>query len=91
MPSGQHGRSTPRPDNLYEISTPPGGNSGNGIEKRLRAVENSIVRLETKVDIELKHIATRAWVLGGVLGGMGVAATIALIFIKLFLVDPNPK
>ena len=82
-------RSKPQPDNLYEMPTPSNGNSGNGIEKRLREVEKSIVRLEARFDTELKHLATRAWVLGGVLGGMGIAATIALLFIRLFLIEPN--
>ena len=91
MTSGQPKKSKPRPDNIIEITTPSNGNSGNGIEKRLREVENSLVRLDTKFDTELKHLATKSWVLGGILGGMGVAATIALLFIKLFLFDPNPN
>ena len=71
MTSGQPKKSKPRPDNIIEITTPSNGNSGNGIEKRLREVENSLVRLDTKFDTELKHLATKAWVLGGILGGMG--------------------
>ena len=91
MTSGQPKKTNPRPDNIIEIPTPSNGNSENGIEKRLREVEKSLVRLDTKFDTELKHLATKSWLLGGVLGGMGVAATIALLFIKLFLFDPNPN
>ena len=44
---------------------------------QLRRLEISLARIETKLDTELKHVATKAWVLGGVLVGMGVAAAIA--------------
>lgn len=57
---------------------PTGGNgNGGGSEHRLRQLEIAIARIETKLDTELKHVATKAWVLGGVLAGMGVAAAIA--------------
>ena len=46
-------------------------------EDRLRGVEIQLAEIKTKLDTELKHVATKAWVLGGVLAGMGVAATIA--------------
>ena len=82
-------RTRPQSNKIYEMPTPSGGDSGNGVENRLRQVENRLTRLETKFDAELKHLATRAWVLGGVLGGMGVAAGIALLFIRLFLSSPN--
>ena len=32
----------------------------------------------------MQHVATKAWVLAGVVGGMGLAATIALAVLKLF-------
>ena len=35
---------------------------------------NRITQLET----HLEHLATKAWVLGGVVGGMGLAAVVAL-------------
>ena len=89
MTSGQTERSNPSPGKVIEMPTPSDGNSGNGSEKRLRDVENSLARLEATFNSELKHLATRAWVLGGVLGGMGIAATIALLFIRLFLSNPN--
>ena len=55
-----------------------GGNGGGGRgDDRLRAVEIQLAEIKTKLDTELKHVATKAWVLGGVLAGMGVAATIA--------------
>lgn len=44
---------------------------------QLRRLEISLARIETKLDTELKHVATKAWVLGCVLVGMGVAATVA--------------
>ena len=32
---------------------------------------------------QMGHMATKAWVLGGVLGGMGIAATIAVAIVRL--------
>ena len=56
-----------------------GGNgSGSRLEDRLRGVEIQLAEIGAKLDAELKHFATRAWVLGGVLAGMGVAAMIAV-------------
>lgn len=46
----------------------------------LRELENRIVIIET----ELRHLATKAWVLGGVVGGMVLAATVALAVARLF-------
>lgn len=51
-----------------------GGGGGNDLDVRLRAVETRLARIEA----EMKHMATKAWVLAGVLGGMGVAAGIAV-------------
>ena len=60
MTSEQTERSKPQPDNLYEMPTPSNGNSGNGIEKRLREVENSLCRLEEKVKNLSTTVATEA-------------------------------
>ena len=57
-----------------------GGGGGDGIDARLRAVELQLGRIET----ELKHLATRAWVLGGVVGGMVTATLITLTVLKFF-------
>ena len=62
-----------------------GSSHGNGgqydrLDDRLRKVEESVVGIQT----ELKHLATRAWVLGGVVGGMVSAAIITLTIIRLF-------
>lgn len=74
---------TPKP-RLVEQEDPPateksGGGNGGGHrgEDRLRGVEIQLAEIKMKLDTELKHVATKAWVLGGVLAGMGVAATIA--------------
>ena len=50
------------------------------VDSRLRSVENAIVRIDTT----LKHVATKAWVLGGVVGGMILAASLAIAILKLF-------
>ena len=56
------------------------GGGGDGIDGRLRAVEVQLAQVET----ELKHLATRAWVLGGVVGGMVTATLITLTVLKFF-------
>ena len=65
------------------IAKNKGNGNGNG-NNLIIEILTRITSLETKVDIELKHLATKAWVLGGVVAGMGLAATITLAIIKLF-------
>ncbi len=48
--------------------------------ERLQSVEGRVLVIET----ELKHLATKAWVLGGVVGGMVLAASVAVAVLKLF-------
>ena len=55
------------------VSAGAGGDGGD-LERRLRAVELDVREIKT----ELKHVATKTWVLGGLLGGMGVAAGIGV-------------
>ena len=59
-----------------------GGGNGNGsdFDARLRAVELDVREIKT----DMKHVATRAWVMGGVLGAAGVGATIALVVLRFF-------
>ena len=69
-----------------------GSDSGNGgrydHERRLREVENAVVRIDT----ELKHIATkedvlkvRLWVVSGMAGGVVTAIMLLLGFLRVFL------
>lgn len=37
-----------------------------------------------KLEAHMQHLATKAWVLGGVLGGMVLAASLAIAVLKLF-------
>ena len=59
---------------------PPSADRDVELVERVRA-------LETKLESELKHFATKAWVLGGVVSGMlsaaGIAVAIAVAVIKL--------
>lgn len=83
-------------DNVLDHPTrsPPsrGGSDGGGFDdERLRAVEVGLAKLETKVDGLDQKVATKTdisnlkvWVLGGVLGAIGIAATIATIIVKAF-------
>ena len=56
------------------------------LETRIDGLESGVIRLETEFKTEIKHVATKAWVLGGLAGGMGIAATIAAVFVKLFAI-----
>lgn len=47
---------------------------------RLRAVEGDTREIKAR----LQHVATRAWVLGGILAGMGVAAGIGVTLARFF-------
>ncbi len=51
------------------------------LDDRLGDVEKLVVEIST----EMRHVATRAWVLGGILAGMGVAAGIGVGLARLFL------
>lgn len=50
-----------------------------GMDARLRAVEGDIREIKS----DMKHVATRSWILGGVLGGMGIAAGVAVGIARL--------
>ena len=51
------------------------------LDGRLVDVEKLVVEIST----EMRHVATRAWVLGGILAGMGVAAGIGVGLARLFI------
>ena len=51
-----------------------------GLGGRVRKVEDDILVIQT----EFKHLATKAWVLGGVVGGMVLAASLSLAVVKIF-------
>ncbi len=73
-----------------------GSGNGRDIEKRLSALETRIEYLATKeavqeLKIEIKHLATKediqkikVWCLGGVIGGIVLAATLTIAILKLF-------
>lgn len=50
-------------------------------DERLRTVEGDVREIRT----QMQHVATRAWVLGGILAGMGVAAGIGVGLARLFV------
>ena len=65
-------------------------NSIQKIEGNIGSIENSIsgengirVQLATLME-RSKHLATKAWILGGVIAGMLAAAGISLAVVKLF-------
>ena len=58
----------------------PTNGNGSYVPGRLAGVEARLAALEA----HMQHMATKAWVLGGVVGGMGLAAGVTLAIIKLF-------
>lgn len=65
----------------------PGGGGGDGVDARLRAVEDRLARLETRME----YMATKEdiqklkiWVLGGVLSSVVAAIPIALLVVKVY-------
>lgn len=71
-----------REEPLGTEKTAGGNGNGGRLEARLREVETRLTRIETKLDTELNHLATKAWVLGGVVAGMIGAATIAAAVVR---------
>ena len=76
-------------DNVYDHPTATTG--GNGNDGRLRGAEERLARLETRLDTVLPYLATKediqkikVWTLAGVLGGIVLAVTVALTFLKVF-------
>lgn len=59
-----------------------------GWEVRLRRVEIQLAG----IDNQLKHVATKAWVLGGVVAavfaGMGIATSVAVAIVMMYLRAP---
>ena len=74
---------------VYAFRKAAAGGGDNG--DRLRNVENRSTGIETRLDTILPHLATKediqkikVWALAGVLGGIALAVTIALAFLKIF-------
>ena len=47
---------------------------------KVHEIDKRLVRIEG----QLKHVATKAWILGGVITGIITAAVLALALLKLF-------
>ena len=71
---------------LTAVPDPPGsdsGGSGGGgasLESRLTRLETHLQYLATKEDIQ----KLKVWWLVGIIGGMGLAATVALAVLRIF-------
>ena len=77
----RRGPGTSQPGTPYGEPSLGSGDGGgyNRLDDRLRAVEGLIERIDERT----KHLATRAWVLAGILGGMGVAAGVATAIFRV--------
>ena len=70
---------------LKSVPDPPGAErggrgGGNNFESRLARLETHLQYLTTKEDLQ----KLKVWMLIGVIGGMGLAATITLAVIRIF-------
>ena len=71
-------------DNVHTLpQTNPHGSGGNGGGQNLHGRVSAI-------EAHLQHMATKAWVLGGVVGGMVSAALVTIAIIRLFAGDASP-
>ncbi len=61
-----------------------GGNDGSGFDSRLRALEIQVARIDERMIGIEKAMATKAWVLGGVVAAAVIAVGLAIPLIKLF-------
>ncbi|MCY4086710.1 MAG: hypothetical protein OXG37_07475 [Actinomycetia bacterium] len=68
------------PEGEPPVGASSGGTGGTNFDERLRNVELDVRAVKT----DMKHVATKAWVLAGVIGGMGTAAGIAALMIRAF-------
>ena len=70
---------------------PDGGNGGSRLDRLERQMDEQIRATSqigqtlAKLDERSIHAATKAWVLGGVLGGMAIAAGVAATIVRLFM------
>ncbi len=88
MSQSNHADNVARPN----FGKSPGSNGGgDGFDSRLRALEIHLARIDERVaamqDTMAKKndvTALKVWILGGVLSGIVVAATIAVVVVKAF-------
>ncbi len=79
-------------DHHRELKGRGGNGGGDGFNRRLSEIEEKMARMETDISWIKTTTATKnditnlkVWILGGVLGGIGVAVGIALTGVKAFL------
>lgn len=72
---------------IHDVPKDEPGGGGDGVDARLRAVEECLARLETRME----NMATKEdlqklkiWFLGGALGSVVVAVFITLLVVKVF-------
>lgn len=84
--TGGHLREVGEGDEPASTATGRNGNGGgNGrLESRVAVLESELKHLATKADV----LGLKIWVLGGVIGGMIVASGLATAISRLFLAAP---
>lgn len=77
----QHGPGTGRTGEPYGEPSAGSGNGGSNYERRLTRVETLMESVALREDV----LKLKLWVLGGVIGGMIIAASLAIAIARLFL------
>lgn len=57
------------------------------LEEATKEIKKDVASMKTSlatIEAHMTHKATKAWILGGTLGGMGVAAVVTVGVLKLF-------
>ena len=78
------GRVVPHPSSPPPTPAPSSNGNGNGFDGRLRALEIQVARVDERIVAMEKAMATKAWVLGGVVLAAVIGVGLALTLIKLF-------
>ena len=57
------------------------------LEEATKEIKKDVSDIKTSlaaIEAHMTHTATKAWILGGILGGMGIAAVVTVGVLKLF-------
>ena len=73
-------------ENVAPVGKPNGGggggiySSGSALQSKIHDIDTRLARIEER----LKHVATKEWILAGVIGAIVTASMLALALLKLF-------
>lgn len=74
-------------DNIEELPVRQFRDDGGGGKGRLDELANKIHGIDKRlsvIEVRSRHMATKAWILGGVIAGIGTGTMLALAIARLF-------